>query len=225
MAHLWSIGIEEQFYAFWPIVVKNVKRLLRFLVLISGVVIFLRVAAKFADIYFDQHFLLSFLSCTRFDCMAIGGIASVLFHSSNEKFLRVAKSRIVELCFWSFVLLAVFNRFTFFSILTDTVVSILAALYIVYQIASDRVVISLEKPLFKHLGIVSFGLYVYHPIIISLLAFGYSFLGLRITLHPAALILIIVGATYFVSLLSYKFLEVPFLRFKNKFVVVESTNK
>lgn len=225
MAHLWSIGIEEQFYAFWPLVVKKINKLLRFLVFLSLAVILLRIAAKFADVYLNQHFFFSFLSCTRFDCMAVGGIASVLFHSSNEKFLRIAKSRIVEFSFWIFVILAVLNRFTFFSVFTDTVVSILAALFIVYQITSDRVVISLENPLFKHLGIVSFGLYVYHPLVISLLAFAYSSMGFKTTLHPALLIVIIVGATYFISLLSYKFLELPFLRSKNKFVVVESTNK
>ena len=68
-----------------------------------------------------------------------------------------------------------------------------------------------------HLGKISFGLYVFHVAAIRVTEqfWGGELMG--VSLNAAALLLTILAAT-----LSYRFIEGPFLRLKERFAVVSS---
>jgi peptidoglycan/LPS O-acetylase OafA/YrhL len=81
--------------------------------------------------------------------------------------------------------------------------------------------VGLEARAFDVLGRISYGLYVYHPAVIHLLA------TVWISDSPsgwntAAIFLTAFGLTVGVAGLSHRFFERPFLRWKDRFAVVRS---
>jgi len=92
IAHLWSIGVEEQFYLLWPALLKGLMRWILWLIF---AVIAIKAALYWCEAYYQhathnwrrgaypeklRHFF-EFLSLLRLDCMAIGGLAAyIAFH-------------------------------------------------------------------------------------------------------------------------------------------------
>jgi len=219
MAHLWSIGIEEQFYLFWPFVLQYIKNKKRFLFIFIVSIIIVRTLIK---IYCDKTGninLFYFAESCRFDCMAIGALFAIYYKQKNSFLLHHCKSLFIPIAFWSFVFLASFYRFNFFSIYTDNVVSLIAAAFIINQITSVRKKSILETPPMFFLGKISYGIYVYHPLFISLSIFVFNAYGI-VPRHRLLLPTVVV-LTILISFLSYTFLEKPFLRKKKAFEVLK----
>lgn len=216
LGHLWSIGIEEQFYAFWPVVVAKVKRLAPFLFGLVAALVAIRVGAKLASMRTGSKLPLSLASSARFDCMAIGALFAIAHFHAEPRVARVARSLVTPLAFWVFVVLSSLNRFQFFSILTPDVIAALSGAFILSQIRRPGTTL-LENPVAAYLGKISFGIYVYHPLVILWLA--------RLPVapaHPAIAIAAVIATTVGVATASYYLLEQPFLRRKSRFTRVAS---
>lgn len=84
LLHLWSLGVEEQFYLLWPLILwasyKLNKRLL-------GVMLIVFVASLSANLWFvsDQKMLAFFSPLTRFWEMTAGGMLALLSLRSNAQ--------------------------------------------------------------------------------------------------------------------------------------------
>jgi peptidoglycan/LPS O-acetylase OafA/YrhL len=82
----------------------------------------------------------------------------------------------------------------------------------------------LQKP-FLYLGKISYGLYVFHVLWLGLARDALKHLGSS-HLSPLAFQLIVMAialpATVVTGMLSYQYLESPFLRFKKRFTFVRS---
>lgn len=94
MDQAWSIGVEEQFYILWPILLKTFRKSMPFFLLFIVVTILL-TNKYFTNIFFNfspienAHTIKTFLSHERFSCMGIGGLgAYILF--SFEKFTTLS---------------------------------------------------------------------------------------------------------------------------------------
>jgi len=82
---IWSIGVEEQFYIFHPIIVQTAKKNLIFIFIFLVLVM---VSLKTSTIFFHGNvvsFLKDLLYVTRFDNMFIGAIAACMLHSVNQQ--------------------------------------------------------------------------------------------------------------------------------------------
>ena len=92
MHHFWSIGVEEQFYLFWPALVKKSKNnLVLILILLIGFLNVLRVLLW----YFMPYSLpANFSIVNRFDCMMIGGLGAVFYFQKNKLFLKFLDNKI-----------------------------------------------------------------------------------------------------------------------------------
>lgn len=82
----WSIGVEEQFYIFWPFLVSKIKSLKKLLYSMLGIIVIiylLRSAVTFADLFgINSNFLKTmnlFFGGSRFDNMALGGVLAIFF--------------------------------------------------------------------------------------------------------------------------------------------------
>jgi peptidoglycan/LPS O-acetylase OafA/YrhL len=93
IAHLWSIGVEEQFYLIWPALMKGLARWALLLIL---AVIGIKVALMAAEIHYREatfnwrrgvwtpaiHRFFLINNNLRLDCMAMGGLAAYIgFHA------------------------------------------------------------------------------------------------------------------------------------------------
>jgi peptidoglycan/LPS O-acetylase OafA/YrhL len=99
IAPLWSIGVEEQFYAVWPVVLKAVKNVFLFLVIFLFTYIALKLALVLTgNIWSPFSINLNYFS---YDTLAIGGIAAWLYANQHPA-LKVLYHPALEITAWLF---------------------------------------------------------------------------------------------------------------------------
>lgn len=231
---LWSIGVEELFYILWAPVFKFLRKhivlIMFFIIFIRGVSMYLSYLGLF-DPVFEK-----ILAMLRFEAMAIGGLAAYLVFNYKDLFSIFLFSRLSQYVLMTFILLRLFAfRFlsensVFFDYLFNT--PIISSLFltavfgwlIINVSVNTHSVIRLDSKGLNFLGNISYGIYMYHMIII----FGFIlfFKDFLLTLNNFySSIFLYLGVTIIVILVSYlskRFFEDYFLIFKNKFRIINN---
>jgi peptidoglycan/LPS O-acetylase OafA/YrhL len=218
IGHYWSLGVEEQFYIFWPLLIKFFNKYL-FLFICCFPLLFLifKILLKICSAPTEVQ---SFFHYSRFGCIAIGGLGAYIYNKNNN-YLLFLNSYFIQLFCWLFMFFVASNNFYLYGIINHEIISILTLVLIVNQISAKNKIINLELPIFDYLGKISFGLYIYNPIIIYL--FQYYFHAIEDTLLNIIFIYISVFSMLIViSHLSYNYFENYFLKYKRTFVKVNS---
>lgn len=220
LAHYWSLGVEEQFYLFWPWLVKLFSPLRSISVFL---IIFLAVKLTFR-MFAPDSFIYQFFHITRFDCMAIGALSAILLNEKRRSFLEASFHPATQIISWCIILIAAFGYLRLPDFITHDVFSIASAMIILNVSSNDKPLIGLENRLLDFLGRISYGIYIYHVLVI----YGLGKL-IRLHLPPAdvrlqiALIVIaIIAISVLISWLSYEYFEKRFLRLKDRFSRIHS---
>jgi peptidoglycan/LPS O-acetylase OafA/YrhL len=229
--HLWSISVEEQFYLVFPVVARLVS--IKFFNLISGLltalagVTLIHLASRNAtkeEIW--QNSFVQFM-------MFAAGIGIAVFFA-NRQLPRF--SGIVRLQILAFGLVSCFSAQYFCRIGGDGIyVSVWHAVlgYLLVMFGCSALLLAvlgfpgrLAKPVI-YLGKISYGLYVFHIWSISLAAFLVATCfhismaeGVASTWTVIGKDLLAFAITIVFASISYRFIEKPFLRWKNKFEIV-----
>lgn len=217
LGHFWSLGVEEQFYLFWPFLVKKVKNLMKWVLILLFALIALKLGARFYDVLYHQSkpsLLYTILHVNRFQCMIIGGIGAILF-IQNHPVLRFIRNRWVEIGVWGILVLAACNRFHIASVLDNEFIAFVTVVLIIQQVSYDRIMFSMDKGVFNWLGTISYGLYVFHPLVL-LLATRFVHFGESSIWNYLLSYGIVFSGTIAVSYLSYITFECFFLRIKER---------
>ena len=224
IAHLWSIGVEEQFYLIWPFILKYFSRR-KIVLIMCFFVIVIPVIPHFADflaVRFPEYTLLLkrirlFFQYFLINSMAIGGILAFVY----TKYGLLIKRRMSLLVSSVAVILCIlpWAGGVHFSGINDAVYPLIFGILIL--------VVSLSPPLFlfenkivSYLGKISYGLYVYHWIIIYLF---FSFLKenkIELSYFISLLILFIILVLS--ASVSYELIEKNILKFKVKYALIKS---
>jgi peptidoglycan/LPS O-acetylase OafA/YrhL len=222
IAHLWSIGVEEQFYLLWPLFVKFTQK--RMLLITFLIVIFL-IALKFYARYILQNDLIKvFLDINRFECMLIGALGAMLFFSRNKLFNSIMSHISMQLFAWALLILIAFGEINTPGPSEHILMSLITLVLIIGQINSRNKIIDLDSKLFDFLGKISYGLYVIHPLIIFLFSKILSKFNINIYIKGLIIFPMIIFLTILLAHISYKYYERPFLRLKSGFTIVKSQN-
>ncbi len=121
------------------------------------------------------------------------------------------------------MLLAIFDKFQISSALIDhEIMSIVTAIIILNQITEKNKIISLDNRFLDFFGKISYGIYVYHPIIIFLTIKFFGKFKNDVLINYLLVFSVIFGSTIIVSYLSFHFFENKFIRMKDKFSSVKS---
>lgn len=224
IGHYWSLGVEEQFYSFWPWVVRKSKSPLRITIILCVLLLFLTIALRLIDIFFfngKENYPYQVIHVTRFHCMLIGAIAANLYFQKQAMFLRITNHKFPQFLAWMVILLVAVNKFHIASFLDNEFISVVAVFLIIGQIEKTNRIINLENRFFDFIGKISYGIYVIHPLIIFYLSRAFHFSDNKLTSYLIVYVSSVV-ATLIFAYLSYEFFEKKFLLLKNKYTTIHS---
>lgn len=224
IGHLWSVAVEEQFYLFWPWFSKiDTKKLLFYTLLLTFSLILLKDVSYVLSNKFALKLPLITLTTTRFYCMLIGCIAAILFVQKSVWIDRLT-NKYVAIGAWLILFLAIINKFQISSALIDhEIISIVTVIVILTQITEKNKIVNLDKKVLDFFGKISYGIYVYHPILIFL---SIQFLGKfqkDIFINYLFVFSLIFSLTIFLSYFSFHIFENKFIKMKDKFSSVKSS--
>jgi len=205
---LWSIGVEAQFYFLWSLLIRytnNFKEtFLCFIILFIVVKTMIFVVHPTGGLY-------ALINLTRFDCMAIGALAAYYVVNENGKMNRLFFHPFIQLISTFSLVLPFFLEIELFANLENEVFSLLSSIWFFNIAKNERFLFSINSKILRFIGSLSYGVYVYHFIIIYIIA--------RLNISSSFLLtyFIVLLSVLGVSHLSFNYIERPLLKVKKNF--------
>jgi peptidoglycan/LPS O-acetylase OafA/YrhL len=222
----WSIGVEEQFYILWPLLVFVFSR--RIIVWVFTILLLFFIFS-YAFIQPDSFHLLSkdatfaemllpriyaLIKIFPFEFMTIGAIGGYLYAYYKEKIEEFSKSKFLYLIVLGFVFFFLFFLldFVYFQGLT---LGFLFLFLILITISEENSIVFRNKPL-SYLGKISYGIYMYHPFVMFLVfPFANSYFKDCLLEYNLFVYFFVFSITILLSHLSYKYFESVFIKIKD----------
>ncbi len=223
---LWSLCIEEQFYLVWGSIMsvfKHPRHLVGLLCL--ALLVGITIRASMFWVFPKNYFAIYMNGPARMDSILCGCLAAFFWQKHSER-LRKNRALQIGLLVLSIGLLgsilAFFPRMEECDISLIWVFTVIAASWTSLLLATlsfDPLRNFFRAPLLVHIGKLTYGMYIFHVASILL-----SIMFCRLVLHIQSRVSY-VGAcwvmglafTYLLARLSWKYLESPFLKLKDKF--------
>jgi len=204
----WSIGIEEQFYLIWPWVVRIFRgsRLLWF----CGIVLAIALPVQFFPVQarrlvfswpYPWNFAAAYLLSLHIEYLVTGALAAIVRQRVSLPFLGHPATRALSLIALPLLLAGVLRL--------GSLNAILYAGVILSFITTADSWLTLDKPVFRYLGSISYGIYMFHSLAIYI---AMKFVAGDLLLYPVAFAL-----TLAMAAASHHFFERPFLQWRSRF--------
>ncbi|MGE0567500.1 MAG: acyltransferase family protein [Bacteroidia bacterium] len=228
IGQLWSIGVEEQFYLLWPLLINKSSKPIK---AISSVLI-LVIAVKAIYVLLGQYYsneawynpIKLFLAMSKFECMAIGGIGAYLVQKNKESILTFLKHPALFIAGIISIPILIFYTPDFLQDGVHLIYGVIFLLIIIQVIGNLRINTFLEFKWINYLGKISYGIYMYHFMLIPFVLFTVkNLLGNQnsilnnILIYSSSVIL-----TAFISYLSFNYFENYFIQIKTKLAKIKS---
>lgn len=208
LLHTWSLGVEEQFYIFWPLLITFACKFRRIWLLSSLLII---IFASFALNLIIENYSPKasfFLLPTRAWELAMGGFLAVLQYSKPEssRLKSLYLSRIIGffgvlLLIFSLVFISDDQRFPGWIAWGPVLASVLIVAVSSQPIVSLKLV--LESRLLVFIGLISYSLYLWHWPIIVFAKFH------NLDTHEPQIASALFITAIVLAILSYKYVEQP----------------
>jgi len=221
---LWSVGVEEQFYAIWPWIIKKSRNVLRSLLI---VIVFYFILKTILWIQNPSSWAYSFITHLRIDLMALGGIGAEIIFKKRRRVVKFVHSIPLQIIAWAVLFISILYKPIHITSFLDNEINSIFYLVILLNVSSNpKTIITLDYKILNFFGKISYGLYVYHMIVILIFLKyfdninfeGYYYLELLIPV-------VIVGFTTLLATISFYYFEKPILKIKHRYEVIKSNVK
>ena len=226
LGHYWSIGVEEQFYSFWPWVIKKSESILTITVGVCISLFLLKCIFRLIDIKVNQgemNWPYLIIHVTRFHCLLIGAIGAILYFKNNALFLRLTNNFLAQSVSWLVILLVTLNKFHVASFLDNELISLVTVFIIIGQIHKTKRILNLDYPILDFVGKISYGIYVIHPLVIFYLTKAIALSDKTDFWNYLLVYFSVFSVTILIAYLSYQLIEKRFLELKGRYSTVRSS--
>ncbi len=201
LAHTWSLGVEEQFYLFYPFLI--------FSIFWTSKNKFLNLQVTFILIFFISLFFFKnqietnpslgfYLSPLRFWELIFGGILFLNTH-------RIKKNNLLSFTSLFIIILLIFSKNNFNYFLLNLFVVLLSGLFII-SFSSSKFI---ENDVFVYFGNISYSFYLWHlPVLFFLDLYFVNIFNIDVILSFLL--------TTLLSIITYRFIEQKFRNFEFK---------
>jgi peptidoglycan/LPS O-acetylase OafA/YrhL len=202
LGYTWSIGVEEQFYLIWPLVLKLGRRRLE---PICVVIIALVVWSAWAHI----PKISSIIYWSKMGFFALGGLMAYL-RAKRPAIVKALSPRATQVVA---LLLSVATMAAGGTIAGGWGTALLFALVILHATLPYTLIGRLRFRWLRYLGRISYGMYIFHVLVTTLVVQA----GTRAAIAPWLLPVLAFAATALAGTLSWYGIERPFLRLRRQF--------
>ncbi len=219
---LWSVSIEEQFYLTWPLVVRRVRQ--------AGLIAFavgLLATATAARFYLGAHHRFEgevwCNTLVQLDPIAAGILIAVLLKGAIPQLSKLARAAMIIAGIACLATAALYFGIKNDPLTTTRIVLGYPAVALGGVLLLLAVLRENAKPAraLVYLGRISYGLYVFH--VLGLLISDYAVPNQTANLARYGLrVFVAFALTVTMAAISYRWLETPFLRLKQRFTYVVS---
>ncbi|MBS1688694.1 MAG: acyltransferase [Bacteroidetes bacterium] len=219
LVQTWSIGVEEQYYLFWPLIVNKLRdatKIKKGILVLIAVYVAIKIFLILAGSRFPNKFLIGALTFFKndfqIDCLLIGSyfacvnylgeMKQLLLNKYTQLFCYVASAGIIiaNLAFKNFVW---------------EIEAVLFSIIILNLVNHKTSIINLDYKPLNYIGKVSYGMYMYHFIVVNMV--------IRL-ISNNSIVIYLMGfiCTIGMAALSYELFEKKLLKLKERFARIKT---
>jgi peptidoglycan/LPS O-acetylase OafA/YrhL len=228
----WSIGVEEQFYLLWPLLIRKSKNVLKSILWIAGTIIALKgiilISAPFVKLE-ALVVLKKFLAMSKLECMALGGLGAYLLFNKQDQLLRIIYRPLSQILSVIMIPILIYFIPTALEDILHLLFSISFLVVILNVAGNEKSLFKFENRVLQYLGRISYGFYMFHVMCIVFTIHTLDkYIGLNNDITTPQHILLY-GISFLltvaVSSLSYHIFEMAFIRLKDKYAQPKLTTE